>query len=66
MASRDDLPTLVICQACGGNFEITEDLPDGRYRATTCRWCLRGGMTRNQLRSWLAHEEKRKKGRDGA
>lgn len=43
MASRDDLPTLVMCQACGGNFEITEELPGGRYRAATCRWCVRGG-----------------------
>jgi len=66
MASRDDLPTLVMCQACGGNFEITEELPGGRYRAATCRWCVRGGMTREQLRTWQAHQAQRKKGKDGA
>lgn len=65
MTGRDELPTLVICQACGGNYEIVEDLPSGRYRAVACRWCVRGGMTRDQLKAWQTRQARRKKGPDG-
>jgi hypothetical protein len=50
--SRDDIPTLVPCLACGGAFRFLEELASGRYRTVLCAWCTRGGMTAAQLKVW--------------
>jgi hypothetical protein len=56
-------PTLVPCQACGGN-NVTEmresDAHAGRFSAVVCRWCTNGGMSPEQVRRWFEHQAKPK------
>jgi hypothetical protein len=58
--SRDEIPTIVQCLACGGNYVLVSEDPDGKYKVARCRWCTNGGMTREQLKIWREHVIRRK------
>ena len=58
--SRDDLPTVIPCLACGGDYEKIEELADGRYKATNCRWCTHGGMNREETLAFARHQRERR------
>lgn len=49
-------PTLVTCLACGGHSSV-EHLENGKYRMVTCRWCLNGAMTVEQVNAWQDHRK---------
>jgi hypothetical protein len=58
--SRDDMPTLVPCLACGGEFRLVFEDENGVYRTHTCRWCTSGAQSPSQIRAWREFTEKRK------
>lgn len=58
--SRSDLPTLITCLACDGEYQIVTEQEDGTYRTHTCRWCTVGTQTPAQIRAWTEFSERRK------
>jgi hypothetical protein len=59
--SRDNIPTLILCLACGGEYEKVDE-QNGAYRMTRCRWCTYGGMDRAQQQRWIDHVKRRSSG----
>ena len=54
----NETPTLVMCLACGGEFEKLSEVDTG-YRMSLCEWCTQGSMTPAQLARWHAHTQGR-------
>lgn len=57
--SRDELPTLIPCLACDGEYR-RKFKDDERHALIVCRWCSEGVMDEKQKAAWI---ERKKKGR---
>lgn len=50
--------TLPPCLACGGEWQRVTEKNGVEYRVM-CRWCIRGGMTPDQIKRWNSRPAKK-------
>jgi len=48
---EEEIPTLVTCLACGGNWEKKYETATGHGRSI-CRWWTNGSMSSEQIDKW--------------